>query len=54
MEVKIYNMGSMEYGFGKDIYIKCDECGAKIQICLEYGAEELVNRWNRRADNETD
>lgn len=42
------------YDFGEDIYIMCRECGAKIQICKEYGWDELRKRWNRRSDNETD
>ena len=40
-------MGSTGCSMGIDIYIKCN-CGAKIQICKEFGSEELVNRWNRR------
>lgn len=30
-----------------DISIECD-CGAKLQICEEYGEEELIRRWNKR------
>lgn len=40
-------MGSRGNTFCTDIYIKC-HCGAKVQICEEYGEEELINRWNRR------
>lgn len=40
--------GCTGYHLGNDIYIKCLTCGAKIQICEEYGEEDLVNRWNRR------
>ena len=46
--------GSITFDFCTDIYIRCRECGGKMQICKEYGEEELANRWNRRADNETD
>ena len=46
--------GSRIFNFGEDIYIVCRECGAKIQICKEYGWDELRKRWNRRTDNETD
>ena len=45
--------GSRMFDFGEDIYIVCRECGAKIQICKEYGWDELRKRWNRRTDNET-
>lgn len=41
-------IGSRPYSFGTDIYIKCNICQAKIQICEEYGEEELEKRWNRR------
>lgn len=41
--------GEKNGGLWKDIYIKCKECGCKIQICSEYGKNELLNRWNRRA-----
>lgn len=40
-------MGSMDYSFGTDIYIKCN-CGAKVQICEERGEDELIKRWNKR------
>lgn len=40
-------MGSTGCSIGVDIYIKCN-CGAKVQICEEYGEEELIKRWNRR------
>lgn len=39
---KDVKMGSIRNSFGTDIYIKCD-CGAKVQICEEYGEEELIN-----------
>lgn len=39
--------GSTRYTLGVDIYLKC-ECGAKIQICEEYGEKNLINSWNRR------
>ena len=41
--------GSRTSGLCTDIYIRCRTCGGKMQICEEYGEEELVNRWNRRA-----
>lgn len=41
-------MGSRGCSFGIDIYVECD-CGAKVQICEEYGEDELIKRWNRRA-----
>lgn len=41
-------MGSTGCSIGVDIYIKCN-CGAKVQICEEYGEEELTKRWNTRA-----
>lgn len=44
--------GSRTSDLCTDIYIRCRTCGGKMQICEEYGEEELVNRWNRRADNE--
>lgn len=44
--------GSRENTFGIDIYIKCDNCGAKVQICSEFGEDELIRRWNRRAKDE--
>lgn len=40
--------GSAMYAFGEDIYIKCNTCGLKMQICSEYGEEELEKRWNTR------
>lgn len=43
--------GSIGCSLGVDIYIKCCICGAKMQICEEYGEEELTKRWNRRAQN---
>ncbi len=45
---KDVTMGSRGNSLGIDIYIRC-ECGAKIQICEEYGEEELIKRWNSRA-----
>ena len=47
--------GSRIFDFGEDIHIMCRECGAKIQICKEYGWDELRKRWNRRSgeQNET-
>lgn len=44
--------GSRMFDFGEDIHIQCMECGAKIQICMEYGWDELRKRWNRRTPNE--
>jgi Lar family restriction alleviation protein len=44
--------GSRTSDLCTDIYIRCRTCGGKMQICEEYGEEELVKRWNRRADNE--
>lgn len=44
--------GSRTSDLCTDIYIRCRTCGGKMQICEEYGEEELVNRWNRRAENE--
>ena len=46
--------GSRIFDFVEDIHIRCIECGAKIQICMEYGWDELRKRWNRRTENETD
>ena len=46
--------GSRMFNFGEDIHIQCMECGAKIQICMEYGWDELIKKWNRRAEDETD
>lgn len=45
---------NIEYGIRemylcRDIYIKCKSCGGRIQICAEYGREELIKRWNRMA-----
>lgn len=42
-------IGSRGNTLGVDIYVKCN-CGAKVQICEEYGEEELVKRWNSRAE----
>ena len=39
--------GSSSHTFGTDIYVHC-ECGAKVQICEEYGYGELIKRWNKR------
>lgn len=44
---KDIRLGSKGSSIGVDIYIKCN-CGAKVQICEEYGEKELINRWNRR------
>lgn len=41
-------VGSIPYSIGADIYIKCRTCGAKMQICEEYGDDELRRRWNTR------
>lgn len=40
--------GNEKYITGKDIYIECTKCSARIQICAEYGEEELVKMWNNR------
>lgn len=40
--------GSIGCSFGVDIYVKCCTCGAKMQICKEYGEEEMIKRWNTR------
>lgn len=41
-------VGSRILEYGTDIYICCNTCGAKVQICEEYGMEELEKRWNTR------
>ena len=40
--------GSKPCFVGEDIYIQCNSCGLKLQICEEYGWEELYKRWNTR------
>ncbi len=40
-------IGSTGCSIGVDIYVKCS-CGSKVQICEEYGEEELIKRWNTR------
>ena len=42
-------VGSVGNSLGIDNYIKCVDCGAKIQICNGYGIEHLEELWNRRA-----
>lgn len=44
--------GDKAYGFGTDIYIRCRTCGLKMQICSEFGWEELFKRWNTRKQME--
>ena len=46
--------GSRMFDFGEDIHIQCMECGAKIQICMEYAWDELRKRWNRRAGEQNE
>lgn len=46
--------GSRTSGLCTDIYIRCRACGGKMQICEEYGEEELVNRWNRRMSEQNE
>lgn len=41
-------VGSIGTSLGIDNYIKCVDCGAKIQICDEYGIEHLEKLWNHR------
>ena len=41
-------VGSVAVSFGEDIFIKCNSCGIKLQICKEYGWGELLKRWNTR------
>lgn len=41
-------VGSVVVSFGEDIFIKCNSCGIKLQICKEYGYRELLKRWNTR------
>lgn len=45
---KDIRIGSTGCSFGVDIYVKCCICGAKMQICEEYGENELIKRWNSR------
>ena len=40
--------------FANDIFIECRSCGAKIQMCEEYGHDKLVEAWNRRVTDERD
>ena len=42
------SVGSVVVSFGEDIFIKCNSCGIKLQICKEYGYRELLKRWNTR------
>lgn len=44
--------GSSRHSLGVDIYVKCTNCNAKVQICEEYGQDELYKRWNRRVADE--
>ena len=44
--------GSRFLEYGTDNFICCNTCGAKIQICEEYGMEELEKRWNTRTPKE--
>ena len=46
--------GSRKSDLCTDIYIRCRTCGGKMQICEEYGEEELVNRWNRRMSEQNE
>ena len=41
-------VGSVGNSLGIDNYIKCVDCGAKIQICDGYEMEHLEELWNRR------
>lgn len=49
---KNIGVGNIPCSFGTDIYIKCINCNAKIQICEEYGWDELYEKWNRRVADE--
>ena len=40
--------GSIVVSIGEDIFIKCNSCNLKMQLCKEYGWEELLKRWNNR------
>lgn len=42
------SVGSKCVSIGEDIYIKCNSCGLKMQLCKEYGWKELLKRWNTR------
>ena len=41
-------VGSVVVSFGEDIFIKCNSCNLKMQLCKEHGWEELLKRWNTR------
>lgn len=41
--------GDTKFHFGTDIFIRCTNCGAKIQIAEEFGDKKLIDSWNRRA-----
>ena len=42
------SVGSKYVSIGEDIYIRCNTCGLKMQLCKEYGWKELLKRWNTR------
>lgn len=42
------SVGSKCVSIGEDIYIRCNTCGLKMQLCKEYGWKELLKRWNTR------
>ena len=42
------SVGSVIVSLGEDIYIKCNFCNLKMQLCKEYGWKELLKRWNTR------
>ena len=42
------SVGSKCVSIGEDIYIRCNSCGLKMQLCKEYGWKELLKRWNTR------
>ena len=42
------SVGSKCVSIGEDIYIRCNSCGLKMQLCKEYGWQELLKRWNTR------
>lgn len=42
------SVGSKCVSIGEDIYIRCNTCGLKMQLCKEYGWKELLKRWNNR------
>lgn len=44
--------GNVITSLGEDLFIRCINCNLILQLCIEHGRDELIQRWNTRTPME--